>query len=515
MKSENLTFSYETAPNVINGISFGVSAQERIVFLGGNGEGKSTLFYLLAGLYPPASGKIFLEGEEVDTTREMPAHQRRKIGFLFQEAEDQILGATVYEDISFGPMNLALPEEEVHRRVQEVIRLTGLEGLENHPTHYLSGGQKKRLSLASTLVMEPKVLLCDEPFNSLDNEMKQKVEEYLWNYSLEGHAVVLASHDVDLAWRFATRVVLIEKGKILLDAKPEEFFRETEILKQTKLPTPFLIELSEKLGIKRWLKTIEEANLKDNKKATVLVHFGTTFDEARERTMDVLEKEMVEAYPQRVIKSAFTSEMVRGSLRRRDIHIPNVAEVLEDLKNLGVREVHLLVSLLLDGKEYQKVKEQASKFADVFDELKITQPLIHENSMDELAEILMAIYPQTENHLTLFMGHGTSFASDEMYRRLEESLNERGYPSRIATIEGREGLEDVLSRLPIEKEKKIHLVPLLYVAGDHATHDMVENTDSWKHKLESQGYLVKAQIIGLGEHEEIRELYRKNLEEIA
>lgn len=258
LEAKDLVFSYETTPNVIRGISMKAFPGERIIFLGGNGEGKSTLLYLLAGLFPPESGAIEIDGERVDPGKDVPPHLRKKTGFLFQESEDQILGATVYEDISFGPMNMKLEEEDIRSGVERAIEMTGLEGLEERPTHYLSGGEKKRLCLASTFVMEPKILFCDEPFNSLDSSMKEKVENYLWDYSLKGNTLLLATHDVDFAWRFATRILLIHGGQILLDQAPEDFFQHKQLLEQVNLPMPLLLSLAETMGCKGRPKTLEE-----------------------------------------------------------------------------------------------------------------------------------------------------------------------------------------------------------------------------------------------------------------
>ncbi|MDI9471355.1 MAG: hypothetical protein GX260_05170 [Tissierellia bacterium] len=247
----------------------------------------------------------------------------------------------------------------------------------------------------------------------------------------------------------------------------------------------------------------------------ILVHFGTSYDVARARTIDVLEKEIQEEYPKARVITAFTSEVVRSILRKRDILYPNVAEALETAKEEGAEKVVLLVSLLLRGEEYEKVEKQAEPFAESFQKLKISRPLLEEGCVSETAEALAKIYPLEKKQLAIFMGHGTRYESDSVYAELGGCLREKGYAARIATIEGGKDLEDILTALPPKEETDILLLPLLYVAGDHATNDMVKNEDSWKNILMNIGYEVDYKIVGLGEHEEIRKIYKKYLAELT
>lgn len=254
--------------------------------------------------------------------------------------------------------------------------------------------------------------------------------------------------------------------------------------------------------------------MKKNDKAIAIVHFGTSHPEAAKKTMSVMEEELRQMYPEHVLRTVYTNETVRRILRRSSTAPLNLAECLEDFAWQGVREVTLLFSHVLEGVEYERLQGIAKKYRPKFDSLRSSRPLLSEDlSLQRFAEVVMEIYPEKEGEMKLFMGHGTVRASDAVYRKLEEVFSAAGYPARIATLEGKDLLEDVLPTLPPPQEVHLALIPLLYVAGDHARNDMVDNSDSYFHTLKSRGYKINAQIIGLGEWPQIRSLYYSNLEE--
>ncbi|HHX04087.1 MAG TPA: hypothetical protein GX733_07345 [Tissierellia bacterium] len=252
-----------------------------------------------------------------------------------------------------------------------------------------------------------------------------------------------------------------------------------------------------------------------NRKKTgiVLVHFGTTYDEARANTMDVLEAEVREQFPEAEVLTAFTSNIVRKRLKNRGIDYPDLPEALSALKKQGMETVILLLSLLLEGQEYEKVLSQAKEFEEAFS-MSISPPLLREESLEDVAELLQEIYPLQEGEQIVFMGHGSRYPSDALYRALEKVLQKKGYTAYIATLEGKEGIDDLLPALTQHRDSRLLLAPFLYVAGDHAHHDMVENDDSWKKILEDKGYQVEAKCIGLGEFQEVRAWYRRKLSEL-
>ena len=172
-----LTYAYDGCKHALDGVSIDVQAGEKIAVLGTNGAGKSTFFLCLNGVLEPHAGQILLHGRPVDA-RSRDA-LRQQVGVVFQNADDQIIASTVEAEISFGPMNLRLPRKEVVRRVDEAIQTMDLEAFRTRPPHYMSGGEKKRVSIADILAMESEVILFDEPAASLDPAGAEMLEQVL------------------------------------------------------------------------------------------------------------------------------------------------------------------------------------------------------------------------------------------------------------------------------------------------------------------------------------------------
>lgn len=250
-------------------------------------------------------------------------------------------------------------------------------------------------------------------------------------------------------------------------------------------------------------------------KSIVLVHFGTTYPEAKKKTMDVLEDVIQKKHQEYHVMSAFTSEMVRKIIAKREAPPNNLQECFDKLEESGVKKVALLLTHMLDGIEFRRLQKIARDHQERFDKLTMSRPLLDdEASLERFADVLSNIYPCKEGETKLFVGHGTRLASDHVYRLLNQKLRDIGYQAQISTIEGADTIEKILPSLPSPQETAVEIIPLLYVAGDHAHNDLVENEDSYYQQLKACGYQVSAQIKGLGEWEEIRELYYKNLEDI-
>ncbi len=245
----------------------------------------------------------------------------------------------------------------------------------------------------------------------------------------------------------------------------------------------------------------------DTKQGILLVHFGTSHDEARARTMDVLEQEVKRTYPGAAVRTAFTSHKVREILRERGVLYPDVPQALSWFADQGILRTTIRVSLLVDGHEYRKVKTQAASCARQFHFLGLSQPLLHTQSLQQVADALTSIYPAKDKQLTLFMGHGKHAARDSVYRELEVTLRKTGYDARIVTLKDRESPQDLLAALPSPSDTRILLVPLLYVAGRHIQKDMLEGEGSWRSILTQEGYPVQTCTAGLGEYASIRKLY--------
>lgn len=185
-----LTFSHDTTP-LLDGIDFDLAAGERIGLTGANGSGKTTLLHCIVGLLKPSSGTIALFGKSCASEADFAA-ARRRIGFQFQDADDQLFCPTVAEDIAFGPLNLGLAKAEIAGIVESVLAIVGLQGFGERVTHHLSTGEKRLVSLATVLAMRPEVLLLDEPTAGLDEEAEARIRSILRGLP---QAMVVIAHD--------------------------------------------------------------------------------------------------------------------------------------------------------------------------------------------------------------------------------------------------------------------------------------------------------------------------------
>lgn len=242
LQVSNLSFAYEDKP-VLKDISLSVYAGEKIAVMGSNGAGKSTFFLNLNGVLTPDRGEIFLEGKQIK--KKELSLLRKKVGFVFQDADSQIIASNVRAEISFGPMNQGLSREEVMKRVEDAISYLSLEELKDRAPHYLSGGEKKRVSIADILAMKPEILLFDEPMAALDPVNMEKVEQILCRLHEDGKTLLIATHDVDFAYRFADRILVLYEGRMIADASPEEIFHRKDILERAHLKAPGIVTIWE------------------------------------------------------------------------------------------------------------------------------------------------------------------------------------------------------------------------------------------------------------------------------
>ncbi len=205
-----VAYSYPGAPVVLEGVDLVVKRGERIGIIGANGAGKTTLFHLIMGLIRPSSGNIAIFGRPVRKERDF-LDVRRRIGFLFQNAEDQLFCPTVKEDVAFGPLNLGKTAVEAAEIVQRVLQILGIDGFENRISHKLSHGEKKLVALASVLAMDPEALILDEPTAGLDRETKTRLAELLSKLDL---TVLATSHDMDFMSRITDTFYGLDEGRL-------------------------------------------------------------------------------------------------------------------------------------------------------------------------------------------------------------------------------------------------------------------------------------------------------------
>jgi biotin transport system ATP-binding protein len=213
----NLTHRFPDGTTGLDGVSLDIDAGAFVVIAGANGSGKTTLLRHLNGLLRPTSGSVSVAGLSV------PDHLlrvRSQVGLVFQDADSQIVGETVYADVAFGPENLKLSRSEVERRVEDALSLAGLRHLAGKRPHLLSGGEKRRLAIAGVLAMEPRVVVCDEPFASLDFPGVRQVLALLVQLHRRGGTVVVTTHDLDKVLAHAERLIVLAAGRIVMDGPP-------------------------------------------------------------------------------------------------------------------------------------------------------------------------------------------------------------------------------------------------------------------------------------------------------
>ncbi|MBU0736414.1 MAG: energy-coupling factor ABC transporter ATP-binding protein [Proteobacteria bacterium] len=210
---ENISFTYPNRAPVLDELTLRLSKGERLGLVGPNGSGKTTLFHIIMGLLKPCSGRIEILGRPV--TREKDFREvRKKIGLLFQDADDQLFSPTVLEDVAFGPLNLGKSHQEARDISVSTLKMLGLGGLVDRITYNLSGGEKRLVSLATVLAMEPEALLLDEPSNGLDDDTKEKLIDVLSGLDL---SYILITHEADFLARTVDHTCRMEDGKILTD----------------------------------------------------------------------------------------------------------------------------------------------------------------------------------------------------------------------------------------------------------------------------------------------------------
>ena len=240
---EDVRFSYPGRPASLKGISFSIKKGKKVAVVGPNGAGKTTLLLMCNGTLVPEKGKIFVNGEEIAYDRASLRDVRTRVGLVFQNSDSQLFAPSVFSDVAFGPMNLHLPEKEIRERVSDSLFAVGLAGYEKRPPHHLSGGEKKRVAIAGILAMRPDILVADEPTASLDPATAAEIMDLLDELHEDGTTILLSTHDVELAYRWADEVILLADGKVLHQGQPAEVFTDYDLMKTARMTPPILLDL--------------------------------------------------------------------------------------------------------------------------------------------------------------------------------------------------------------------------------------------------------------------------------
>jgi len=243
LEAREVSFRYPDCSVGLDGCSFALRRASRTALLGPNGAGKTTLFLHCNGILRPETGRIFFNGAPLDYGRQGLRELRSRVGLVFQNPDSQLFSASVREDVSFGPMNLGLDRQLVRERVEQALSSVGMTDLADKPVHNLSYGQKKRVCIAGVLAMRPEVMILDEPTAGLDLRMQHELMELLDRLHGEGITIVMATHDLDLAYAWADDVCLIDQGKVSGRFPIDQFHQQTGMLARHGLGVPQVVQL--------------------------------------------------------------------------------------------------------------------------------------------------------------------------------------------------------------------------------------------------------------------------------
>ena len=247
---KHLSFGYEDNKLILKDISLKLGDQGNVIgFIGPNGTGKSTLFLNLVGMLKPTSGEILVDDQPVAYTKKALNALRQKIGIVFQNSDQQIFYSIVKDDIAFALHNLGLPQAEIDQRVDHVLAELDITALKNRPIQYLSGGQKKRVAIAGILVLRSEWLLLDEPTAGLDPDGKHRMVALIKQLIANGQKIILSSHDMDFMYEVCDYFYILRQGTVVKSGKKESVFLDEQLLLDSKLDQPWLVQLHQKLHL--------------------------------------------------------------------------------------------------------------------------------------------------------------------------------------------------------------------------------------------------------------------------
>ena len=247
LETRDVVYSYGDGTEALKRVTISLDEGKKIALVGPNGAGKSTLMLMFNGILRPSAGEVLFHGQTLQYDSASLREIRRKVGMVFQNSDDQLFAPTVYQDVAFGPVNLGFPEDKVKKYADYALQYVGLSGYERRPPHHLSGGEKKRVAIAGILAMEPEVMILDEPTSNLDPASSEEIMDMLDELNCGGKTVIISTHDVDLAYRWADDVILMEDGGVLHRGTGQEVFGDEELIKRARLKLPIVVDLYKEL----------------------------------------------------------------------------------------------------------------------------------------------------------------------------------------------------------------------------------------------------------------------------
>jgi len=252
---ENVEYVYPDGTKALKGISLEVRKGEFVAVIGQNGSGKTTLIKHIVGLLKPTKGIVKVFG--VDTRNVDISELAWKIGYVYQSPDHQLFCTSVYEECAYALRNAGMPEKEIRKRVEKVLKIVGLAGLEDVPPYFLSKGQRQRLAVAAVLAMEPEVMLVDEPTTGQDFAQSKGIMELLKELNRSGRTIIVVTHNMRLVAEYAKRVIVLKDGRVIADGGVREVMGNFEILKSTFIDPPQVTVLARKFT-KETVLTVEE-----------------------------------------------------------------------------------------------------------------------------------------------------------------------------------------------------------------------------------------------------------------
>ena len=244
LRFNDVHYRYPNGYEALCGVSFRITHGEKVALVGANGAGKSTLLLHTNGLLMPSQGGVVLGGIAL-TRRTLPL-VRQSVGLVFQDSDNQLFMPTVEEDVAFGPSNMRLEPEEIRRRVTEALDAVGALDLRGESPFRLSGGQKKRVAIATVLAMEPSVLVMDEPTSNLDPRARRQIIDLIRRFS---HTTLIATHDMEMVLDLCDRTIVMKEGRIVADGSTRHVFGDLALLEECGLEQP--CELRMKRALKK------------------------------------------------------------------------------------------------------------------------------------------------------------------------------------------------------------------------------------------------------------------------
>jgi energy-coupling factor transport system ATP-binding protein len=259
---EGAWFTYPDGPTALRGVSLKVNDGELVAIMGENGAGKTTLVKCFNGLLKPQKGLVLVNG--LDTRKATVAELSRKVGFVFQNADHQLFSDTVHSEVSYALKNFGFLRNQIQRRVGQILRSMDLEKYRNASPFSLSGGERKRVALASTLCFDPETIVLDEPTIGQDGSQKKKLGQLIQSLNREGKTVIVVTHDVEFAAEYARRIIAMAKGEIIADGPPSKVLTNPQILDKCALLAPQITQLAQKIsehvnGFPKEIISLEEA----------------------------------------------------------------------------------------------------------------------------------------------------------------------------------------------------------------------------------------------------------------